>query len=528
KPVDGVHRWYDDLLRSLRDWSKLDHIALLCEWGAIRGTLRRLYRTRPQELCELTSDDLQLNDDETIFAIRNVLSSREEVRRIIFLKGSAAQSFADLLDTAMSIVNREDRLYSRIFHALRKLCALGPLLPSSYTIHAGNKQDQLAKESSHPVASGGFADVWRGKYKGQTAAIKVFRIFGSDNLEAVHKKRMEHKNIVPFFGINMELFSLCMVSKWMENGCIVTYIKREPSVNRLELLVDAAQGLQYLHSEGVIHGDLKGVNILVDERRRACISDFGLTAVIYDTNTVNTISASSNVTGSARWMAPELLHPEQMDLDRARPYPESGIYSFAMVIWEVFTGRIPYYHVPRDPTVIFSILMNMRPERPDEATDLGLSDKVWELTQVCWNSDRGRRPRVSAVLQTLEEALRQHGYVVRVPPTWPLFETPRDTEATILDSTGTTRMHLVLGSSSPLTLLLLADSMFFTPNPTYNEQIHPPGFSINLEDPLVSVSHDRIDIDVECTPVFPPPDYARSPLTASIPWESVSREDAWF
>lgn len=103
---------------------------------------------------------------------------------------------------------------------------------------------------------------------------------------------------------------------------------------------------------GVLHGDLKGVslhllnvidrsskvfqaNILIKNDAHACLSDFGLTAVTYDPNTVNAITTSSEAIGSVRWMAPEIIHPEESGLPRRRPSPESDIYALGMVIWEV-------------------------------------------------------------------------------------------------------------------------------------------------------------------------------------------------
>ena len=76
-------------------------------------------------------------------------------------------------------------------------------------------------------------------------------------------------------------------------------------------------------------------NILIDAKLHARLADFGLSAVTYDPNTVNAISTSSSVNGSIRWMAPELLNPEEAGLEHARPSPEADIYAFSMLMWEV-------------------------------------------------------------------------------------------------------------------------------------------------------------------------------------------------
>jgi hypothetical protein len=73
----------------------------------------------------------------------------------------------------------------------------------------------------------------------------------------------------------------------------------------------------------------------------------------------------------------------------------------------VFSGHVPFYEYPRDATVLFKVALGIRPERPPEATALGLSDDIWSMMEMCWQVEWHRRPRVLFVLQCLEEAARQ-------------------------------------------------------------------------------------------------------------------------
>ncbi|KAJ7814160.1 kinase-like domain-containing protein [Mycena olivaceomarginata] len=181
--------------------------------------------------------------------------------------------------------------------------------------------------SSHLVAAGGFSNIYRGEYsdaQGNTVeiALKVLRIFQEHNdatLENLRKKffkevlvwrYLEHPNIVPFLGVDSTTFpnlAMAMVTPWMSQGNVISYISGNSpcSPYAMSLLHNSIAGLKYLHSVNIVHGDLRGANILVDEDGRARLADFGL-AVFIDSETTG---KSSTRSGTTRWMAPELLCP---------------------------------------------------------------------------------------------------------------------------------------------------------------------------------------------------------------------------
>lgn len=101
-----------------------------------------------------------------------------------------------------------------------------------------------------------------------------------------------------------------------------------------------ARGLEYLHTSkpSIIHGDLKGVNILVKPSGRACLADFGLASAEDSQAVVASSSSNHRITGTSRWQAPELLDTE-MD-GSGRNSLASDIYSFACVCYEVRLGKV--------------------------------------------------------------------------------------------------------------------------------------------------------------------------------------------
>lgn len=121
----------------------------------------------------------------------------------------------------------------------------------------------------------------------------------------------------------------------------------------------AASGLEYLHGQNIVHGDLKGVsghahlkfrsdlistkaNVLIDSMYSARLADFGLTTII-DESTVGSTTGGRGPRGTTRWMAPEMLHPEHFgflgDMQRQIPSKSTDIYALGMTILEVFVPK---------------------------------------------------------------------------------------------------------------------------------------------------------------------------------------------
>ncbi|KAF9017925.1 kinase-like protein, partial [Hymenopellis radicata] len=94
--------------------------------------------------------------------------------------------------------------------------------------------------------------------------------------EALILHHLSHPNILAFRGVIYEPYRLYIVSDWLENGDINQYISSHPEASIKELLEGVADGLDFMHSNAIVHGDLKGANILVDADGRPRISDFGL------------------------------------------------------------------------------------------------------------------------------------------------------------------------------------------------------------------------------------------------------------
>ncbi|KAJ7017023.1 kinase-like domain-containing protein [Mycena alexandri] len=258
---------------------------------------------------------------------------------------------------------------------------------------------------AYPSFHGGFGDIYQASYAGSTVALKHMRTFtdrGQDQRrirlqfcrEALVWQRLQHPHIVPFLGIDRDAFppSLCMVSPWMKHGTVLNYLSEYGRSNMDKMLSEIAQGLQYLHSQNVVHGDLRGTNILISNECRACLADFGLSSF---SNATASRTNSTHRAGSIRWMAPELIAPERFGKKFVRT-AASDIYAFGCVCMELYTGRPPFS--PSSETVaMLKVIEGERPSRP--SSEPFMSNALWEDITECWAQDPAMRPTAEIVAQ---------------------------------------------------------------------------------------------------------------------------------
>lgn len=321
-----------------------------------------------------------------------------------------SQYLVTTLDYVLSKCTLSQPLYRRCFRHLRSVSARTGHLPATFLLAT----PKLSKTKY--IAYGGFSDVWLGTYDGdQSVAFKVLRFTNESNRqktiknfcrEAVVWKHLNHPNIVRFLGVNMDVFPLCLISEWMIHQDVSTYIhKQNPSVDRRMIIMDIADGLHYLHDFRLVHGDLKCANVLVDEKGRAKLADFGLSSIIYEAGSYQKFSLTATPQGTLRWMAPELHDPEDAGIgeDDALLTAASDVYAFSMVMLELYTGRVPYSECRTDGAVIARVINQDKPKRPDGTENLGLTDNIWALMEMCWSYRRGDRPTMTIVRQNLAE-----------------------------------------------------------------------------------------------------------------------------
>jgi len=290
-----------------------------------------------------------------------------------------------------------------------------PPRPSGRHRSATNPLDitnTIRKVGRSYFAFGPTADVWEGKYSNiergsGSLAVKAIRLVPVNRgvADALYQtlsrkgeiwKALSHENVVPFLGLATGIGHMTsLVMPKYANGNVVSYVKSHPDANRRKLALDVATGLQYLHTYRVpvIHGNLKGTNVLVKDDGTACLVDFGLIQIL---DSVDFSTAS--IAGPVRWLAPEVMNSE--DPSGAAVYTkESDIYAFAMTTIEIYTGLLPFSHVRNDGAVIFRVLKGERPSKP---VDAHMNDTVWRMLEGSWNQEPKDRFDLEKIKECLE------------------------------------------------------------------------------------------------------------------------------
>ncbi|KIO28309.1 hypothetical protein M407DRAFT_71942, partial [Tulasnella calospora MUT 4182] len=203
----------------------------------------------------------------------------------------------------------------------------------------------------------------------------------------------KHPRILQFLGIYEIDGATYLVSPFADYGALPEYLKQHPQADRGCLVGEIAEGLTYLHQCGIIHGDVKGNNILVSSDHHARLCDFGLARHV-STRT----STSLRGAGSVPWQSPELLR------DGSRRTFQSDVYAFGITIYEVLSGEEPYSHHNALVPIITGVLFEGErpPTEPSSGLDGSSYSQFWDEAARCWAEDPTERPSMFDVLRSLD------------------------------------------------------------------------------------------------------------------------------
>lgn len=201
---------------------------------------------------------------------------------------------------------------------------------------------------------------------------------------------LRHPHIVQYLGTSSDEEHLNIFLEYVPGGSIAGMLKQyntfqEPLVRNFTRQI--LEGLSYLHSRNIIHRDIKGANILVDNRGAVKISDFGVSKKA-NFNGMNAAPGTrTSLQGSVFWMAPEVVRQSGQSI-------KSDIWSVGCLVVEMFTGSRPFPTMTTLQTLFAVGSNNEKPSIPETA-----SEDAKKFMNKTFEADHEKRPSADELLK---------------------------------------------------------------------------------------------------------------------------------
>jgi len=241
------------------------------------------------------------------------------------------------------------------------------------------------------IGRGAYAQVYKALWNdtGFYVAVKMFdttqmtqETVDSVLVEVTLLGRLKHPNILRILGYHRESENLYLMLEYAENGSLLKLVKdlgRIPEDLTCTYIRQVLLALQYLHDAGIIHRDLKAANILLNGKGDVKLADFGVAAVIDESDKHFT------VVGSPYWMAPEIIQATGHST-------QSDIWSLGCTVIELLTGEPPHFGL-NPMTAMFKIVQSPAPIPKD------VSPPLRQFLEACFQKDPNHRPPARELLK---------------------------------------------------------------------------------------------------------------------------------
>ncbi len=227
--------------------------------------------------------------------------------------------------------------------------------------------------------------------------------------EAQSASALNHTNVTTIYGIEESPEGMFIAMEYVEGRTLKQIIEEETlSIKKvLDIGIQMCEGIAMAHEKGVVHRDIKSDNVMVTPRGQVKIMDFGLAKLKGATK----ITQTGSTLGTASYMSPEQAQGEEVD-------QRSDIFSFAVVLYEMITGRLPF-EGEHEAAVMYSIV-NETPE-PLARYKSDVPDELQGVVEKAMEKDRGMRYQhvddLGADLRKLRKELESEALKEEVPET---------------------------------------------------------------------------------------------------------------
>uniref|UniRef100_A0A6Q2YE40 receptor protein-tyrosine kinase n=1 Tax=Esox lucius TaxID=8010 RepID=A0A6Q2YE40_ESOLU len=214
--------------------------------------------------------------------------------------------------------------------------------------------------------------------------------------EASIMGQFDHPNIIHLEGVVTKSKPVMIITEFMENGSLDTFLKKNDGqftvIQLVGMLRGIASGMKYLSDMGYVHRDLAARNILVNSNLVCKVSDFGLSRVLEDDAEAAYTTRGGKI--PIRWTAPEAIAFRKFT-------SASDVWSYGIVMWEVMSyGERPYWEMSNQD-VIKAVEDSYRLPGP-----MDCPAALYHLMMDCWQKDRNSRPKFEEIVSLLDKLIR--------------------------------------------------------------------------------------------------------------------------
>ncbi|KAI2534465.1 EPH receptor A5 [Homo sapiens] len=257
------------------------------------------------------------------------------------------------------------------------------------------------------IGAGEFGEVCSGRLKlpGKRelpVAIKTLKVGYTEKQrrdflgEASIMGQFDHPNIIHLEGVVTKSKPVMIVTEYMENGSLDTFLKKNDGqftvIQLVGMLRGISAGMKYLSDMGYVHRDLAARNILINSNLVCKVSDFGLSRVLEDDPEAAYTTRGGKI--PIRWTAPEAIAFRKFT-------SASDVWSYGIVMWEVVSyGERPYWEMTNQD-VIKAVEEGYRLPSP-----MDCPAALYQLMLDCWQKERNSRPKFDEIVNMLDKLIR--------------------------------------------------------------------------------------------------------------------------
>jgi len=225
---------------------------------------------------------------------------------------------------------------------------------------------------------------------------------------------LPHKNIVSIYGCASHHKESLLVHEYLSNGNLASHLQSEitknstlPWLTRLDIAIDIANSLDYLHYYGIIHRNVKSSNILLDVNFCAKLANLHLSRKLPDGVPVYATHVTGDIIGTCSYIDPEYLTKGRLSV-------KNDVYSFGVVLCELFSSKLAKNWVMNEEDSLATILSRkIENQTLVELLDprLGFESNLKikrmmtataELAHLCMKCPQELRPNMEQVLESLD------------------------------------------------------------------------------------------------------------------------------